>query len=130
MYSLANHDLFKDSGCASYELKTSVVSLLAVFFLVLLFSVNSEIFSPFLVTIPILFNIFVSRHLLKLYYHTGGGKTALLASIYYMFAYSAVVGCGGLVGVISYFTKPQKQAILVPKRIHNIEIYRNEQYHI
>lgn len=111
MYSLENQDLFKDSGCASYELKVNCLAFVVALLFLLLPQFNAEIFSPVLAAIPIMANLLVSRHLLKLYYRTGGSKIAAWSLIYYMLVYAPVVGIGGLFGLTSHFGRRKKRLL-------------------
>jgi len=102
MYSLENKDVFKDSGSASIELKTNVVSLFINFLLIVLFVLfdTHEFLYPVL---PIfLCNIFINRKLLILYYQTGGALFGSKAFIYYTMVYPVPIAIGTFKAVINY----------------------------
>jgi glycosyltransferase involved in cell wall biosynthesis len=103
MYSLKNRDLFTDSGTASKELKTNVVSyFLSLLFLTLWIMSQKP---SFLFPLPLIFifNSFVSRGLLKAFYDTKGGLFTGLASIYYTMLYPLPIGMGVIAGMMKYF---------------------------
>ncbi len=102
-YSLKNRDLFRDSGTASVELKTNVVSL----FLGVVFVALSAAFraAPLLIPAVLLFllNVSVNRSLFTAFYRAGGLSFALRAALYYMFVYPVAVGAGSLAGMANYY---------------------------
>jgi glycosyltransferase involved in cell wall biosynthesis len=109
-YSLKNRDLLTDSGTASLELKTNVVSL----FLGLVFVLLSIAFRNSLLLIPavllFLLNITVNRNLFAAFYRARGLSFALCAAFYYMLVYPVAVGAGSLAGMINYYLSPGEEA--------------------
>jgi glycosyltransferase involved in cell wall biosynthesis len=102
MYSLGNKDVFKDSGSASVELKTNVASCFLNMILIALFVLSdiSEFLYPVL---PLfMFNIFINRKLLKVFYETGGFSFGCRAFIYYTMIYPVPITIGTLRAVIKY----------------------------
>jgi len=105
MYSLKNRGLFTDSGTASTELKTNVASFSLTLFLILLWAATH---SPLIMySLPVLFsvNIFVSRHLMKVFYESQGIGFAGLASAYYMLVYPLPVGLGTISAVFHFLLR-------------------------
>lgn len=102
MYSLKNKDVFTDSGSASVELKTNVVSYFLTIFLIALFVLFNK--TVFLYPLPVvfMFNIFINRGLLKAFHETGGILFAGLASLYYMMVYPLPIGMGTLTALMKY----------------------------
>ncbi len=102
MYSLENKDVFKDSGSASVELKTNVVSCVLNIFLIALF-ILSDI-AEFLYFIPPVYmlNIFINRKLLKCFYKTGGIPFGSKAFIYYTMIYPLPIAIGTIRALIKY----------------------------
>jgi glycosyltransferase involved in cell wall biosynthesis len=101
-YSLKNRDLLTDSGTASVELKTNVVSL----FIGLVFVLLSVAFMNGIFLIPamllFLLNISVNRNLFAAFYRAKGLSFALRAAFYYMLIYPVAVGMGSLAGMANY----------------------------
>ncbi len=102
MYSMANRDLFEDSGAASWELKTNV-GLCLVQSVLLAWSVASGAAWPLALGLPLLaFNLHVNRRLIAAWFGTRGSSFAVMATFYYMTIYAAAVGIGSGVGVMQY----------------------------
>ncbi len=102
IYSLKNKDFFVDSGSASVELKTDVVScLLSIFLFILWLFLRKTVF---LYPLPMIFfiNTYISRGLLKSFYETKGALFAILALMYYSGPYALAVGTGAIIGTRSY----------------------------
>lgn len=101
-YSLANRDLFADSGTASTELKVTVVSFFAIFFLVLVWLLTRH--PTVFVAVPLLIigNALVSRGLIKAFWRTKGTIFALSAYMYYALVYPLAVGGGAFAGAMKY----------------------------
>jgi len=102
MYSLKNKDVFKDSGSASVELKTNVASCFLNFILIALFVLFDM--SAFLYPVPplFMFNIFINRKLLRVFYETGGILFGSKALIYYTMIYPVPIAIGTLKAVIKW----------------------------
>ncbi len=102
MYSLRNKDVFKDSGSASVELKTNVASCCLNIVLIALFLLFD--ISEFLYPVPpvFMFNIFINRKLLKVFYETGGFLFGCKAFIYYTMIYPVPITIGTFMAVIKY----------------------------
>ncbi len=103
MYSLRNRDLFVDSGAASAELKTNVISFFLIFLFLGLWIVLSE--PLFLIVLPLILiiNTYTSRRLLKAFMETRGLLFAGLATLYYTMLYPIPVGMGTLAGMMRHF---------------------------
>ncbi len=102
VYSLANRDLFADSGTASREIKLSGVAWLAAVVLAFLSLVSGQ--REFLTPLPLLWTsvVFVNRHLFKAFYEAGGTFFALMAGMYYVIVYPAAVWMGAVRGAVQY----------------------------
>lgn len=104
-YSLRNRDVFSDSGTASRELKTNVVS----YFLMMLcmaagLAMQSK--GPLLIAGAIAgANLLTSRGLLGAFRKHGGLAFAFFASIYYAALYPLTVGLGAVAGMVMYFRR-------------------------
>ncbi len=109
-YSLKNRDLFRDSGTASLELKTNVVSL----FLAAAFVILSAAFdNPFLLAPPavlFLLNMAVNRHLFAAFYRAKGLSFAVSAALYYVIVYPFAVATGSLAGMAGYYLSSEDHA--------------------
>ena len=92
-YSMRNRDLFSNSGAASHELKSNVLSV----FLCLLLLLAGV---PML--IPVIFgvNIYVNRKLFEAMREAGGIPFLIKAIIYYTSLYAFAVGAGALWGAM------------------------------
>ncbi len=102
MYSLKNKDLLVDSGTASKELKINVASYFLSLLFLTLWIISQK--PSFLFPLPLflIFNSFVSRGLLKVFYKTKGALFAGLAYIYYTMLYPLPVGMGVIAGMMKY----------------------------
>jgi len=102
MYSVANGDLFEDSGTASVELKANV----AAFALCAGLSIIAGLTANPLVLLPlpavVLANGLMSRKLISAFYRSRGGRFAVAATLYYMMPYPLAVGAGSLAGAVHY----------------------------
>jgi glycosyltransferase involved in cell wall biosynthesis len=102
MYSLANRDLFADSGAASLELKTTVLSLL-VQALLLGWSAVSRSPWPLVPVLPLLaLSLWASRGLIRAWSRTGGLRFSALATLYYVTLYAAATGIGAAAGAVRF----------------------------
>jgi len=103
IYSIGNKDLLADSGTASAELKTNVVSQIINLILFVLWIVTQE--SSLLVPIPLIvaLNAFVNRDLLRAFNRVKGTAFVFLAAIYYILIYAFAVGVGSLAGAMKYY---------------------------
>ncbi len=102
MYSMANRDIFNDSGTASLELKANVL-LWLVQALLVASSVVAGTAWPLAAIVPLLaFNLLVNRRLVVAWFRTGGLPFSVLAVSYYMTIYAAAVGAGAAVGAVQY----------------------------
>jgi GT2 family glycosyltransferase len=104
-YSLANRDLFADSGTASMELKVNGVAWLVTVMLVAssiaIGQCSLPAFLPFLWAA----NIFVNRHLYRAFLKAGGASFALAAGCYYSCVYPAALWTGFFRGMFQYYSK-------------------------
>ncbi len=103
IYSLKNRDLFKDSGTASIELKTNVVSFFLMSSLALFFLSFNHI--AFLISIFLIFilNIYINRNFLAAFYETKGISFTILATFFYAMIYPLAVGAGSFTGMLKYY---------------------------
>ncbi|MEE8393818.1 MAG: glycosyltransferase family A protein [Rhodospirillales bacterium] len=102
VYSIANRDVFADSGTASTELKTTVVFFGVNLVLLLLFVIFRDPLFLYLTALPIAASLWVSRGLMKAFHKGGGAVFAAAAAAYYLFLYPLAVGAGGLAGLLRY----------------------------
>ena len=104
-YSLKNRDLLNDSGTASRELKTNVVSCLLVLCIILMsFFFRGSVVLP--AVLPILgLNIYVNRNFLALLRDAKGLAFAVSAAVYYMAVYPLPVCAGSLSGAARYYLR-------------------------
>lgn len=102
MYSLKNKDVFADSGSASVELKTNVVTYFVNIILVVLSVVFNE--TAFLYPVPLflMLSFFLNRRLFKAFRETGGIIFAGQAFIYYTMLYPVPIAIGTCKGLIKY----------------------------
>lgn len=109
VYSLANRDVFVDSGTASSEIKISGVAWLVIVLLTILSLVFGQ--RGFLMPVPFLLaaGIFVNRYLFKAFYKAGGALFAFMAGMYYMMVYPAAVWIGAFRGVVHSVTRNKSQ---------------------
>lgn len=103
IYSLSNRDVFKDSGTASVELKTNVISCFFIMLLALLFFLMKK--EALLLPAPLIlsFNAFVNRNFIFSFFRARGPFFAVLATLYYFMVYSLAVGTGTLSGMVEYY---------------------------
>jgi GT2 family glycosyltransferase len=104
-YSLANRDLFADSGTASKEIKVNGVTWLITVSLVLLSLAFRQ--RLLLALLPLLWaaSLFVNRHLYRAFLKAGGAWFALAAGCYYSLIYPAAVWTGFFRGMVQYYYK-------------------------
>ena len=102
MYSLKNRDLLKDSGSASYELKTNVL-LFLISVAVIAFSLALGK-TAILYVLPAVFilNTIVNRLQFRAFHETGGALFAGMSIAYYTMLYPVPIGIGTLTGMIKY----------------------------
>ncbi|MDH5445955.1 MAG: glycosyltransferase [Gammaproteobacteria bacterium] len=105
-YSLKNHDLLVDSGTASIELKTNVISYYLTCLLLLMIAAGMPFVLPVLV-LMLAGNLYISRGLLEAFYiHSSSRLTGLMAMAYYLLVYPLPVGLGVLVALINTLRQP------------------------
>lgn len=107
-YSLANRDAFADSGTASRELKANVVSLFVSLLLLLASFISENVTLLFILPLIFVFNVFLSRGLVRAFYLTKGSFFAIGATSYYMTLYPLAIGAGALAGVWRYLCSGEK----------------------
>jgi len=102
-YSLANSDLFADSGTASREIKFNGAAWLVTFVLVFFYPIFRQ--RSLLVPLPFLWavNLFVNRGLYRAFLKAQGAWFAVMAGSYYFFIYPAAVWTGFLRGMFQYY---------------------------
>ncbi len=110
VYSLKNRDLLNDSGTASIELKTNVVSCFSLIILALLLFSSGRI----ALFIPILFisliNLFVNRNFLAAVCTAKGWSFTVMATVYYIMVYPLAVGVGSFTGMMKYYLSFRQKA--------------------
>lgn len=99
LYSIRNHDLTTDSGTASVELKTCVLSLVVILGLLTISAITRSIIPLFPALGIFGVSVFVNRHLLQLFYKTEGIGFLVSAFCYSMFIYPLAVGFGAGLGI-------------------------------
>lgn len=101
-YSLANRDLFADSGTASRELKLNVASCFLCLVLFGMWLVTSE--AHFLYPLPIIvgLNGMANQGLIRAFVETKGVIFAVLAYTYYTTLYALAVGTGAVLGIMEF----------------------------
>jgi len=106
VYSLGNGDLLGDSGTASSELKTNVVSCFAASCLAALSLLLRK--GSLLLPIPLVFllNALVNRKLFLAFYDAGGPVFFAKSALYYMLVYPFAVATGSWAGMLEYMTRP------------------------
>jgi GT2 family glycosyltransferase len=104
-YSLANRDLFADSGTASREIKVNGAAWLVTVSLVSLYLTFGQ--RSLLVPLPLLWaaSLFVNRHLYRAFLKAGGAWFSLTAGSYYSLIYPAAVWTGFFRGMVQYYYK-------------------------
>ena len=104
-YSLANRDLFADSGTASREIKVNGAAWLVTVSLVLSYLAFGQ--RALLVPLPLFWaaSLFVNRHLYRAFLKAGGARFALMAGCYYSLTYPAAVWTGFFRGMFQYYCK-------------------------
>ena len=101
-YSMANRDLFADSGAASLELKANVLSCLGQAFL-LASCVALGVWWPVGPMATLLAIVLaLNRKLVGAWFRTRGLAFAVLATLYYVTAYAAAVGVGAACGAVQH----------------------------
>ncbi|MBI5198619.1 MAG: glycosyltransferase family 2 protein [Nitrospirae bacterium] len=102
IYSIRNHDLLKDSGTASVELKINVLSYFFTLLFVFIYLFSGV--SVFFITIPFILgmNLYLNKRLIKSFYETKGLFFTFFAILYYTMVYPLGVGAGAFAGVLTY----------------------------
>jgi len=110
MYSLANRDLFADSGTASREIKLSGIVWLAMVLMAFLSLASGQ--RRFLIPLPLLwaFGVFINRYLFKAFYEAGGIFFAIKAAMYYVIVYPAAVWTGAVKGAVQYYLQKKMKS--------------------
>ena len=105
-YSLANRDLFADSGTASREIKINGVTWLVTVALVLMY-LTIAYWSCLLAPLPFLWaaNLFMNRHLYNAFLKAQGAWFAFKAGCYYSLLYPAAIWAGFFRGMFQYYYK-------------------------
>ncbi len=100
MYSIRNRDLLRDSGTASVELKSDVISWFACAVFLVLFLVTGE--GAILVALAAVcgLNLFVNMNFIRSMARAAGVVFTLGAVLYYTALYPLPVAIGGLLGAL------------------------------
>jgi glycosyltransferase involved in cell wall biosynthesis len=106
-YSLANKDLFADSGTASVELKVNVACLLLSAPFAVVAFLRKEPCSCAAVACLLAFNLVVSRRQLALFLREKGFWFSLGASLYWAGGYALAVGAGVFAGMVKQVLRPR-----------------------
>ncbi len=114
-YSLANHDLFADSGTASHELKSNTAAYLASALLLLAGSLTGPYALLAGVALVQAANLWLNRGLLAAFHAGGGLCFAAAASAYYVLVYPVAVGLGTLVGAAEHWMRLAPQRRVAPR---------------
>ena len=101
-YSIGNRDLLADSGAASLELKTNVLSSAAVAVLVAASAVQGVRWPLAVAAAVVALDLGVNRRLIAAWRRTGGALFSVLATAYYLTVYAAAVAAGGLAGGLEH----------------------------
>ena len=104
MYSLANRDLHRDSGTASVELKTAVMSWALILTIMAAAVLTGKAALLFFVPPVAVAALWVNRKLLSAFHRARGHSFAAGAALYFLLLYPAAVGTGGLAGLLGYLT--------------------------
>lgn len=113
-YSLGNNDLFHDSGTASIELKTTVLTAHILLFLAVVCLGYPSFFSPLLFLIPTLVNLIISYRLIRLFFTTSSLHFSIGATLYYLFVYPFAVSLGAVAGIQLHLKAWWKKMNLFP----------------
>jgi len=105
MYSVANGDLFEDSGTASVEMKVNVAAFTICVFLLAAFAFTGSQLALPAVAVVVLANALVSRKLIAAFYRHAGSGFATLAALYYMALYPIAVGAGIFAGMMCFIAR-------------------------
>jgi GT2 family glycosyltransferase len=104
LYSMRNRDLTTDSGTASIELKTCVLSLLLISILTAT-ACWLKNFIPLLAAAGIFgYTLSINGKLLRAFYATEGFAFFVRAFLYYIFIYPLAVATGAGLGILLYVT--------------------------
>ncbi|GMQ91829.1 MAG: hypothetical protein BMS9Abin11_1144 [Gammaproteobacteria bacterium] len=103
IYSIRNKDLLVDSGTASIELKTNVVSFFSIAMLLLIYLLVEQAILLPIIILAIGVNVSVNWRLFQAFYRTGGWLFSIGALIYYLLLYPLAVGMGAIGGALKYF---------------------------
>lgn len=103
IYSLKNRDVFADSGTASLELKTNVVSFFLIMLLAPAFMTYRQPVFALFIPVVLFCNLFINRNLISAFYEAKGGLFAFGAAFYYTMVYPLAVGAGSLAGIARYY---------------------------
>ncbi len=109
-YSLANRDLFSDSGTASLGLKTNVATYALSLLLLVLAGLAREPLALFPLPLLHALNLYVNRGLLRAFFRAQGLRFSIASTLYYTLLYPAAVGAGALVGAAKYIGMLGKQS--------------------
>ncbi|HEB79192.1 MAG TPA: glycosyltransferase family 2 protein, partial [Rhodospirillales bacterium] len=109
VYSIANRDVFADSGTASTELKTTAGFCGVNVALLLLFAYFRDPLFLYLTAAPIGLSLWVSRNLLMAFLKGGGALFAAAATAYFLFLYPLAVVGGGLAGLLRYHSRQERR---------------------
>ncbi|MEK6743014.1 MAG: glycosyltransferase [Nitrospirota bacterium] len=107
-YSLANRDLFADSGTASAEIKVNGAAWMVTVALALLYLIFGQ--PSLLAPVPIVSaaSMFVNRHLYRAFSKAQGAWFAVKAGAYYSLIYPAAIWTGFFRGMYQYYYKQLK----------------------
>lgn len=103
IYSLHNRDLLGDSGTASIELKSTVVSCAVILSLLIISLLSGKVVLLSAAPAIYFFNVFINRIFLRELYTANGAGFALLSTLYYTMVFPFAVGAGSATGIMNYF---------------------------
>ena len=101
-YIIDNKDLFKDSGTASYELKTNTLIFAFSTIMLIIFLLSDLLVIMGVVLMAVLGNTFVNYCFINTMHKSFGLKFTIFATAYYFCVYPIAVIIGSLLGVNEY----------------------------
>ncbi len=109
-YSMGNRDLMADSGTASVELKFNVFCSSLIWFFFLGLVIAPDIFFAACMITVFIFDLAVSRPLIKAFFREKGLAFGIKATLYYSLVYPLSVAAGGAAGMAYYLQSQRKTA--------------------
>ena len=101
-YTIDNKDLFKDSGTASYELKTNTFIFAISILMLIIFLLSDQSVTISVILVAVLCNTFVNYCFISTMHKSFGLKFTIFATTYYFCVYPMAVVIGSLLGINKY----------------------------